>query len=132
MGLQRVGHRECGRARVMVRERERNRLQAIAVEQCLSHLAGDDTGRTVAVLCDDKVRWTNLSERGLTGKEFQAGLLGSEPRRDASRSTGSVTRVFEFFRGKDPQEVLPGGLAKQPVYAREIHGVDTTARERNR
>ena len=86
-------------------------------------------GRAVAVLRDHKVLWTDLSKRSLTGKEFQARLFGSKPRRHAGHATAPVTSVLELLRRKDSQEILLGGLTKQPLHSRDLHGVDATARK---
>ena len=113
----------------MVRERKRDRPQPIAIEEFLGLLTGDEAGGAVAIPRDHEILWTDLTKRSLAGKKFQARLFGSKPRRDARHSTGPVTGVLEFLCGKDPQEVLLGGLMKQALYSRDLHRVDATARE---
>src|SRR3990170_2430756 len=126
--LRRLGHRDGGSGSSVVRERERDPFEPITIEEFLNLRTIDDAGRAVTVACHRKVPWTDLSECGLTGKEFQARFFGSKPCREAGQSTDSIPGVLEFLRGEDPEEVLLGCLAKQTFYARDLDGVNAAAR----
>ena len=79
----RLRERHRRRAFGIVRERQPDRLDAVAVEQRARIGRQQDPGRAIVVARDGEIRGRDLPQRGLAREQLHAGFLGGKARRKA-------------------------------------------------
>ena len=88
-------------------KRQGNGPQSISVKQLLHLRTGVQARCAVSIAYNHKILRTDVPHRCFTRKEFETGLLGRKPCREARGAIRAVTALTQFFPREDLRQVCP-------------------------
>src|SRR6516162_11799523 len=83
--------------------------------------------RAIWIALDREIAWLNDTQGSLPRKEFTAGFLRSETRRQACGLPWSVTCVLDFARGEQIRQFLCRTASQQPFHPRDFNSINSVA-----
>ena len=127
-----LGLRHGRSAQAIVRQRHRDRRDAMPRQEFRGARPANEPGRAVVVARDREVGRFDLPQRRLAREQLDARLLGGEARGEARRAARSVAGVVELLRGKELAQILGRRLGEQALDPGDLDGVDAAAAGRRR